>query len=34
MIDKAIKLGYNPIDDNETVAIHLYNLTIKDLCKY
>ena len=31
MIDAAIALGYNPEDDNEADAIHLYNLAKKDL---
>lgn len=31
MIDKAIELGYNPWDDNEADAIHLYLLTVSDL---
>ena len=31
MIEKAKELGFNPIDDNEADAIHLYNLTIKDI---
>lgn len=31
MIEAARALGFNPIDDNEADAIHLYNLTIKDL---
>ncbi|MDA3614732.1 crossover junction endodeoxyribonuclease RuvC [Polluticaenibacter yanchengensis] len=31
MINAAVKLGYNPIDDNEADAIHLYLLTQKDL---
>lgn len=31
MIDKAVELGYKPKDDNEADAIHLYNLTVKDL---
>lgn len=33
MIDAAIKQGYHPQDDNEADAIHLYNLTFKDLNK-
>lgn len=31
MVEAAVKLGYHPQDDNEADAIHLYNLTIKDL---
>jgi Holliday junction resolvasome RuvABC endonuclease subunit len=31
MIEHAIKLGFNPKDDNEADAIHLYNLTLKDI---
>lgn len=31
MIKKAIELGYSPADDNEADAIHLYNLTAKDI---
>lgn len=31
MIESAIKLGFNPKDDNEADAIHLYNLTLKDI---
>lgn len=31
MIDAAISLGFNPSDDNEADAIHLYNLAKKDL---
>lgn len=31
MIDVAISLGFNPADDNEADAIHLYNLAKKDL---
>lgn len=31
MIECAIELGYNPQDDNEADAIHLYRLTIKDI---
>lgn len=31
MIDAAIELGFNPEDDNEADAIHLYNLAKKDL---
>jgi len=31
MLQAAIELGYNPKDDNEADAIHLYNLTTKDL---
>lgn len=31
MIDSAIALGFNPSDDNEADAIHLYNLAKKDL---
>ena len=31
MIDSAIALGFNPADDNEADAIHLYNLSKKDL---
>ena len=31
MIDKAIELGFNPTDDNEADAIHLYNLTFLDV---
>ena len=31
MIDAAISLGFNPEDDNEADAIHLYNLAKKDL---
>ena len=31
MIDAAVALGYNPEDDNEADAIHLYNLAKKDL---
>lgn len=33
MIKAAINLGFNPKDDNEADAIHLYNLTVKDLNK-
>lgn len=31
MIQAAIKLGFTPADDNEADAIHLYNLTLKDV---
>lgn len=31
MIEKAKELGYNPKDDNEADAIHLYLLTKKDV---
>jgi len=31
MIQAAIDLGFNPKDDNEADAIHLYNLTVKDI---
>ena len=31
MIDAAVALGYNPEDDNEADAIHLYNLAKIDL---
>jgi crossover junction endodeoxyribonuclease RuvC len=31
MIEAAAKIGYNPKDDNEADAIHLYFLTKKDL---
>ena len=31
MIAEAVRLGFNPKDDNEADAIHLYNLTIKDI---
>ena len=31
MIKAAIALGFNPADDNEADAIHLYNLAKKDL---
>ena len=31
MINKAIELGYNPADDNEADAIHLYMLAKHDL---
>jgi Holliday junction resolvasome RuvABC endonuclease subunit len=31
MIRAAIELGFNVIDDNHADAIHLYNLTIKDI---
>lgn len=31
MIEKAIQLGFNPKDDNEADAIHLYNLTVQDV---
>ena len=31
MIAKAVELGYNPADDNEADAIHLYLLAKKDL---
>lgn len=33
MIRAAIELGFNVIDDNHADAIHLYNLTLKDLGK-
>ena len=33
MIKAAIVLGFTPQDDNEADAIHLYNLSIKDLNK-
>ena len=33
MIRAAIELGFNVIDDNHADAIHLYNLTFKDLGK-
>lgn len=31
MIEAAKKLGYNPADDNEADAIHLYHLAQKDV---
>lgn len=31
MIKKAIELGFNPKDDNEADAIHLYNLSVSDV---
>lgn len=31
MIDAAIKKGFNPKDDNEADAIHLYNLVVSDI---
>ena len=31
MIDSAVQLGFNVIDDNHADAIHLYNLAKKDL---
>lgn len=31
MIAKAVELGFNPKDDNEADAIHLYNLSVSDL---
>lgn len=31
MINSARNLGYNPSDDNEADAIHLYRLTVKDI---
>jgi len=31
MIKSAIKLGFNPKDDNEADAIHLYNLSVSHL---
>jgi Holliday junction resolvasome RuvABC endonuclease subunit len=31
MIDDAIKKGFNPKDDNEADAIHLYNLVVSDI---
>lgn len=31
MIKACVKLGFNPKDDNEADAIHLYNLTLKDI---
>lgn len=31
MIRAAVDLGFNPADDNEADAIHLYNLTQKDV---
>ena len=31
MIDYAIKKGFNPKDDNEADAIHLYNLVVSDI---
>jgi hypothetical protein len=31
MIQTAIDLGFNPKDDNEADAIHLNNLTAKDI---
>jgi len=31
MVDAAIALGYNPKDDNEADAIHIYNLAMKDI---
>lgn len=31
MIKRAVELGFNPIDDNEADAIHLYLLAKKDL---
>ena len=31
MIKRAVELGFNPIDDNEADAIHLYNLTAIDV---
>ena len=33
MIRAAINLGFHPQDDNEADAIHLYNLSVKDLNK-
>jgi len=33
MVEIAFKLGFNPADDNEADAIHLYNLTVNDICK-
>ena len=31
MIKKAIELGFNPTDDNEADAIHLYRLAVESL---
>ena len=31
MVKKAIELGFNPKDDNEADAIHLYYLTVSDV---
>jgi Holliday junction resolvasome RuvABC endonuclease subunit len=31
MIESAKELGFNPMDDNEADAIHLYNLTYKQI---
>lgn len=31
MINDAIKKGFNPKDDNEADAIHLYNLVVSDI---
>lgn len=31
MIEAAIKLGFNPADDNEADAIHLYNMVMNEL---
>lgn len=31
MIQAAVDLGFNPTDDNEADAIHLYNLTLNDV---
>lgn len=31
MIKAALELGFKPRDDNEADAIHLYNLTLKDV---
>ena len=31
MIDSAVELGFNVVDDNHADAIHLYNLAKKDL---
>jgi len=33
MIKAAIDLGFSPKDDNEADAIHLYNLSVKDLAR-
>lgn len=33
MVEAAIQLGFNPKDDNEADAIHLYNLCYKDVNK-
>jgi len=33
MIKAAVDLGFSPKDDNEADAIHLYNLSVKDLAR-